>query len=61
MSEGRRSPSLLETVNLWLMVVAGETQRRGLLCHGDRGDGQKGDEGELGSRFGRYCGPPFGF
>jgi len=25
MSEGRRLPSLLQTVNLWLMVVAGET------------------------------------
>lgn len=31
MSEGRRSPSLLETVNLWLMVVA---VRRGSSCHG---------------------------
>lgn len=33
MSEGRRSPSLLETVNLWLMVVAGETSD-GSSCHG---------------------------
>lgn len=30
MSEGRRSPSLLETVNLWLMVVAGCD---GSSCH----------------------------
>lgn len=48
MSGGRRSPSLLETVNLWLMVVAGETSD-GSSCHG---------AGGFGLRKCRYSGPP---
>ncbi len=56
MSEGRRSPSLLETVNLWLMVVAGETSD-GSSCHGAGWRGRIKAGGNC-SRFSRYCSPP---